>query len=68
MRRDTHFPVSMVRDTLEYAEARMLFTQQAELKKFHQDLKIVLRTLRHLSPKAVLLAAQDLGEQDDDGV
>lgn len=66
MRRDTHFPISIVRDTLEYAEARVLLTQHAEIKHHLQELNFVLRVLRRLSPEAVLLAARDLAGQNDD--
>ena len=66
MRRDTHFPLSIVRDTLEYAEARMVLTQHAEMKQHLLELNFVLRVLRRLSPEAVLLAARDLAEQNDD--
>lgn len=66
MRRDTQFPIGIIRNTLEYTEARVLLAQHAEIKQHLQELKFVLRVLRRLSPEAVLLAARDLAEQNDD--
>jgi hypothetical protein len=66
MRRDAYFPLCTVRNTLEYAEARMLLVQHAEIKQHLHELNFVLRVLRRLSPEAVLLAARDMAEQNDD--
>jgi hypothetical protein len=67
MHRDTHFPLSMVRDTLEYAEARTLLAQKASLKRYLRSLNIELKLLRRLSPEAVDLAEMDVGEQQETG-
>ena len=67
MHRDTPFPLSMVRDTLEYAEARTLLAQKASLKRYLRNLNIELKLLRRLSPDAVDLAEMDVDEKQDAG-
>lgn len=44
----------------------MLLVQHAEIKQHLHELNFVLRVLRRLSPEAVLLAARDMAEQNDD--
>lgn len=67
MHRDTQFPVSMVRDTLEYVEARTLLAQKASMKRHLRNLNIELKLLRRLSPEAVDLAETDVSEKQDGG-
>lgn len=66
MHRDTHFPHSTVRDTLEYAEARTVLAQKAALKRYLRNLNIELKLLRRLSSEAVYLAKMDVGEEQED--
>jgi hypothetical protein len=63
MRRDKDFPHSMIRDTLEYAEARKLLAEKARVNQRLTNLNTELRLLRRLLPEAVALAKMDVGEQ-----
>jgi hypothetical protein len=67
MRRDKDFPHSMIRDTLEYAEARKLLAEKARVKQRLTNLNTELRLLQCLSPEAVALAKRDVREQECNG-
>jgi hypothetical protein len=67
MRRDKDFPHSMIRDTLEYAEARKLLAEKARVKQRLTNLNTELRLLQCLSPEAVALAKMDVREQECNG-
>lgn len=67
MHRDKDFPRSMIRDTLEYAEARTLLAERAVVKQRLSNLNAELRLLRRLSPEAVELAQMDVEKQYDNG-
>lgn len=65
MRREAYLPLSIVRDTLEYAEARTLFAEKLALKKYLKNLNADLKLLQRLSPEAVQLAKIDTGTEKD---
>ena len=63
MHRDKNLPHSIIRDTLEYAEARTLLAERAVVKQRLSQLNAELRHLRCLLPEAVELARMDVEEQ-----
>ena len=65
MRRETNLPLSIVRDTLEYAEARTLLAEKLSLKKHLRNLNMELKLLQRLSSEAVELAKIDTGMEKD---